>query len=560
MPQIILVTGNAGTGKSTVLIDICDRLEEAGIGVFRTTFNNINAIHIQGNTSASTFPFHSSKTCASELYEMKPHELEKFMDITGIQRGIEGGTQLLLFDEISNYAPFHIAQLDYGCRQATGIEDRPFGGLKVIFAGDLFQLGPVRAGLGLCDALLELSKRDHLRMVRDYNALQRYKKNKIDVIKPDDERFHPRHPFSEGASVFSEAKWFHLNEQTRAIDDPVHTKTVENLGTGGSLALSDLDIYQRLSQEDVKEEKWLRAPMITATNHERLLLTHKRSIELGKFLGKKVIRWRSNVIQSNSKTAHLETNDPAYFEYFLQSADAYLTANIHRKLGLVNALKVRMHSVVPADQFDKELLQKAENGTLEDDVCTLTNPPAYVNVEIPPATLRTLPRRAANYLAKNNLQVPGGGVVIPIATFTGGNRKPVQVFPLEQPLNLACDAWVLPHFPVEMAFAITVNKAEGQTLKDGVIVAISQRARFNFSHAALYVALSRVEKSVDMRLLVSGMTEEQKQDSLLYLEKLRPKPSVPALFTGYGGTWSESDWASNEYSSVNAVAHLTRRH
>ena len=51
------------------------------------------------------------------------------------------------------------------------------------------------------------------------------------------------------------------------------------------------------------------------------------------------------------------------------------------------------------------------------------------------------------------------------------------------------------HFPLHPGFAITVDKAQGQTL-DRVIVALSKREMrlVNFMYACFYVAMSRVRK------------------------------------------------------------------
>jgi len=95
LPQLTLVTGNAGTGKSEVLMATCGDLEADGTGIFKTTFNNINAIHIKGHTCASAFPFHNAKNCSSTVYELRPHELANFVKITGIMPQAKGGTQLI---------------------------------------------------------------------------------------------------------------------------------------------------------------------------------------------------------------------------------------------------------------------------------------------------------------------------------------------------------------------------------------------------------------------------------------------------------------------------------
>ena len=69
--------------------------------------------------------------------------------------------------------------------------------------------------------------------------------------------------------------------------------------------------------------------------------------------------------------------------------------------------------------------------------------------------------------------------------------------PLDAPnlLSLPSHVVIQQLFPLQPAFAITVDKAQGQTL-DRVIVALSKRqlSITNFQYACLYVALSRVRK------------------------------------------------------------------
>jgi ATP-dependent DNA helicase PIF1 len=55
-------------------------------------------------------------------------------------------------------------------------------------------------------------------------------------------------------------------------------------------------------------------------------------------------------------------------------------------------------------------------------------------------------------------------------------------------------------FPVRIAFAMTINKAQGQTLKR-VGVYLPQPV---FSHGQLYVAFSRVRRATDLRVCVEG--------------------------------------------------------
>ena len=53
---------------------------------------------------------------------------------------------LVIVEEVSNQAPWHLARLDALCRQASENIAEPFGGCLVLLVGDLTQLGPVEAG------------------------------------------------------------------------------------------------------------------------------------------------------------------------------------------------------------------------------------------------------------------------------------------------------------------------------------------------------------------------------------------------------------------------------
>ncbi len=50
---------------------------------------------------------------------------------------------LIIIDEISTFAPWHLARLDTLCKAATGNYEPSFGGIPVLLCGDLNQLGPV---------------------------------------------------------------------------------------------------------------------------------------------------------------------------------------------------------------------------------------------------------------------------------------------------------------------------------------------------------------------------------------------------------------------------------
>ena len=89
------------------------------------------------------------------------------------------------------------------------------------------------------------------------------------------------------------------------------------------------------------------------------------------------------------------------------------------------------------------------------------------------------------------------------------------------------------HFPLEPQFCITVYKALGRTLPR-VILAVDEREgkKCNLEYCALYVALSRVEKRENMRLLRLSCCNNQK---LRYIYSLTPDPIIEQFFAGFVG-------------------------
>lgn len=55
--------------------------------------------------------------------------------------------------------------------------------------------------------------------------------------------------------------------------------------------------------------------------------------------------------------------------------------------------------------------------------------------------------------------------------------------------------WVREQFPVQLAFAMSINKAQGQTLEKMGLVLETQA----FSHGHIYTALSRVRRNTAFR-------------------------------------------------------------
>uniref|UniRef100_A0A0L8IDM7 ATP-dependent DNA helicase n=1 Tax=Octopus bimaculoides TaxID=37653 RepID=A0A0L8IDM7_OCTBM len=71
-------------------------------------------------------------------------------------------------------------------------------------------------------------------------------------------------------------------------------------------------------------------------------------------------------------------------------------------------------------------------------------------------------------------------------------------------------------FPVKPAFALTGNKAQGQTFEQ---IGISLPTQF-FSNGQLYVALTRVRKTANLKILAERSRNSMITDNCLYKEIL----------------------------------------
>lgn len=125
----VFVTGKAGTGKSTLLEHIRMTADKKMIVLAPT---GVAAINVRGETIHSFF-------------KLKPgFELDEAtnMRIDDKKRKMYGSIKSILIDEISMVRADLLDAIDIFLRRAR-LSDEPFGGVQMIFFGDLFQLPPV---------------------------------------------------------------------------------------------------------------------------------------------------------------------------------------------------------------------------------------------------------------------------------------------------------------------------------------------------------------------------------------------------------------------------------
>jgi hypothetical protein len=120
------ITGKAGTGKSTLLQLFKDTTRKK-IAVVAPT--GIAALNVRGQTIHSFFGFPPYPLNKKDIHRKPNFQLYLKLDV-------------LVIDEISMVRADMLDQIDTFLRINRGIPE-PFGGLQVIFFGDLYQLPPV---------------------------------------------------------------------------------------------------------------------------------------------------------------------------------------------------------------------------------------------------------------------------------------------------------------------------------------------------------------------------------------------------------------------------------
>lgn len=145
----VFLTGKAGTGKTTFLKKLAEETHKNYIIVAPT---GIAALNAGGATIHSTFslPFGSfipeaqyRLTSAQERGFYTREILFKNNSLSKARKHVLQTLELLVIDEVSMLRADTLDAIDVRLKYAKNIWDRPFGGVQVLFIGDLFQLPPI---------------------------------------------------------------------------------------------------------------------------------------------------------------------------------------------------------------------------------------------------------------------------------------------------------------------------------------------------------------------------------------------------------------------------------
>jgi ATP-dependent DNA helicase PIF1 len=128
--QNIFITGKAGTGKSTLLNFFCQNTQKSPVVLAPT---GVAALHVKGATIHRFFNFYIDVTQDKILNkEIRPRNPELYQNL-----------KTIIIDEASMLRADLLDCVDTFLKTYGPKLSHPFGGVQMIFVGDLYQLPPV---------------------------------------------------------------------------------------------------------------------------------------------------------------------------------------------------------------------------------------------------------------------------------------------------------------------------------------------------------------------------------------------------------------------------------
>ncbi|RZJ31556.1 MAG: helicase, partial [Flavobacterium sp.] len=144
----IFLTGQAGTGKTTLLREIIKTTHKNTVVVAPTGIAALNAggvtIHSMFQLPLGTFipDSHAPANLPDYLKVETRETLRRHFKVSALKQSVIRNMELLIVDEVSMLRADLLDAMDYMLQSVRKIK-RPFGGVQVLFIGDLLQLPPV---------------------------------------------------------------------------------------------------------------------------------------------------------------------------------------------------------------------------------------------------------------------------------------------------------------------------------------------------------------------------------------------------------------------------------
>jgi len=315
--------------------------------------------------------------------------------------------------------------------------------------------------------------------------------------------------------------------------------------------ISNLEPTPSAFAHGVSNQKIPNAPttreFLGMSQHFLVALKHKQEVTGNThpfwFLPTYVLKWKSKDTKYVNKPnandlAKLQQTHAFFWQFFVPGAPAYLNNNVNPDIALVNGSPLITHSLT----FE----QRSHYQKIIDHINTmrlhgtpvpygseiLVPQPLAVNV-IVQETLdgKSISKKRTQQLDKlrvisrsYNIDPKNRAIIIPLTTAmaksTGESSSKCFTFCTKNMLSPIAKVHAQEPFPFDLAFAMTVHKAQGRTI-NRVVVDLTHHPRHCccMKHAAIFVAMSRVAETDHIRLLEPN-TIYQRESLCTYLSSI----------------------------------------
>ena len=595
-PPRILLTGDPGTGKSYLIdtIRVLAGIMDVG-SVATSSYNGIASVNVDGNTVCSMFG----------IFDTGEHNTDVKFDrdlLSRLHRKIDGDNlSFLIIDEVSTIDAKIIAILDLRLQQMFD-NTLPFGGVPLIFAGDFNQLGPVQKTFLPRDMMnwasrLRITKqldtphepcssvplqhipggclktdpvKFHSTLQNAFGRLQTAKKRSKLQKKQDKiaEQFKPHTLSYRGCYLFSTFQRFHLLEQMRACKDKKHFDFVQKLSKGNRVELEDILNYKHLSQKDIDQhpEEWKFAPVLVSTNKQRHNISRYKAHLWAVQHNTYVFKWKTKAKQHKNKPnlqkfSIAREKNAFFWQFWIQDAPAFLNQTLNGEMGLVNSAPITLDSMNFSNSKEFKRIKNLISGPdkLPFGTEIEIEPPISVNVKVSPTLddKDISPRRQSQLDCLQSFSIVDDHIVLPITKSMAGYGAKYKTYSYASgnPFSPLSKVKVSECFPYDLAFSMTVHKAQGRTISRVVLDLTDFPSAFGrIKFAALYVAMSRVQFGCHIRLLphTNGSSPFDPMQHYKYISSLKPDRDAMAFYYGF----SNSDKYSSTWSPRKALQYI----
>ena len=459
-PPFLLVCGKPGNGKSKLVETLDGMAERMSSGVvIKNAYMGSAAVNINGTTLLKFWDipvFEDKQT--KKLGRWDPTKLQKLKTLLGddIHR-----ICCIVLDEVSTVQPYMLACLNARLQEMFQ-NDKLWGGRAVVLLGDFDQKPPTAGGKAntLPGSVMEP-------LERGIGATTSESARKLDSTRM-------------GGWLLSKARYIKLTSQHRASGDVAHTATLNEMSEAGRITVDHLKKYKQLSSEDLAGGDFRFATMIVTGNNERREISARQAERWAEHFGVFNVRWaRKRKEQSWKGRPQPEDNVThalgcsLFWELFIPGAKGYLnTYGINADIGLANGTEIKYHSLSFEHQKDERNLMSKLNAARPGDTVTIEEPPTAINVELyadfagdTGSTKAEKEDARAAWLESGKGSITADGrVIIPVSLRDG---SPIPYKTEYIPGCNETGRWyrasqikMKDHFPIEPAFAVTVDKAQ----------------------------------------------------------------------------------------------------